>query len=784
MTQLAPAPTDLALAWPEHAPDQFAELFAQALQAEKAIVWLQDPALPPGCLRPVGKCGLTLLETTHLDLSEPSLAHQAQQEKRIQLLWTRDLQQLGSTETTLMKAHGLDTLLCLPFRLPDGTPGMLHAATTQPFIPDIHHIVEAAQVAQALTIGLHRARQKDETTRTAQRLQQIVDRSPDMIITRHGLNIVSVNPACHDILGYHPEEMVGHDLREFMHPDDIERNLHTNQSRILQGMSVRDYRNRYLHRDGHVVHLSWSVFHEGEGHIISIARDITDRVKNEEVLRESEQRFKVIADSVPILIWMSDLSKDRIFFNKTWLEFTGESVEESLGYGWTKFVHPEDVQRYIDIYTEHFEAQKEFQIEYRLRRFDGEYRWILATGVPRFSTSGEFSGFIGGCIEMHDRKLIQEALQESRHALEESEARFKAVTDSVPILIWMSDLSKDRVFFNRTWLEFTGSSPQDSQGHGWTQFVHPEDVQRYIDIYTEHFEAQKEFQIEYRLRRHDGEYRWILANGVPRFSPGGEFVGFIGGCIEMHDRRVAQEALRQNEAQLRELMEVQKRFVADAAHEIRTPLAAIQGNLDILIRYPHIDNKDKLEIIGDVQRESSRLGRLVHDMLQLARGDSGLSFKEDEVRLDQVLLDAWRETERINRNHHMVLTDLPRVWIYGDRDRLKQLALILLENATKYTPKGGTIQLSLKTNSQSAEFRVSDSGIGISETDLPRVFERFYRVDKARHRGQDPGGTGLGLPIAKWIVDQHHGDIWMESKLGEGTHAVVRLPLSEDNSTS
>ncbi|GEM44485.1 PAS domain S-box protein [Deinococcus cellulosilyticus] len=513
-----------------------------------------------------------------------------------------------------------------------------------------------------------------------------------------------------------------------------------------------------------------------EGETLGIGatiQDITHQKASERILQESQLFREKIMQTAPVVIYLMDLQAQHIVYSNQHmaevLGYTPQEVEHMSMRNMLSLVHHEDLAQTREVLSQMQDLQggDVISLEARFRHKSGSWRWFFVK-YTLFSRTEESLLVLGLALDITEQKQFQEALNES-------EQRFKDVSNSVPILIWMSDAQRNRTFFNRTWLEFTGSTTAESAGTGWTALVHPEDIERYLHIYHQNFEARTEFQIEYRLKRFDGQYRWILARGVPRFDLNGNFLGFIGGCIEMHDRKVAEEALKERETELQQVMNVQKRFVADAAHELRTPLTAIQGNLDILIRHPHIPEDEKKEIVQDVQREATRLGRLVNDMLQLARGDSGLAFKEEEVDLHRVLHSAFRDAERFSEDHHLELGKVENVTLYGDRDRLKQLLLILLENAVKYTPAGGTIRGTLVCSDSRAEVRISDNGIGIAEEDIPRVFERFYRVDKARQRSEDPGGTGLGLPIARWIVDQHGGKIWIESEVGKGTTVVVQL---------
>jgi signal transduction histidine kinase len=226
---------------------------------------------------------------------------------------------------------------------------------------------------------------------------------------------------------------------------------------------------------------------------------------------------------------------------------------------------------------------------------------------------------------------------------------------------------------------------------------------------------------------------------------------------------------------LEEAYRAQQRFVADAAHELRTPLTAIQANLDLLVRRKDLSSGERDEAVDEARRETRRLVRLVADLLALARADAGVPLASRLVELDRIVMDAFQQVRHQLAGQHMRVTEIEPVLVRGDPDRLKELLLILLDNALKYTPRSGEVSVRLKRRDGRAEVTVQDAGIGIAPSDLPRVFERFYRADPARTR--DPSSTGLGLSIAKWIVDQHGGSIALASEPGRGTTATVCLPL-------
>ncbi len=246
--------------------------------------------------------------------------------------------------------------------------------------------------------------------------------------------------------------------------------------------------------------------------------------------------------------------------------------------------------------------------------------------------------------------------------------------------------------------------------------------------------------------------------------------------VENQRDELGQLAITFNEmlANLQQAYEAQTRFVADASHELRAPLTIIQANLDFVERLTGVGDGEQRAAISEASAESRRLATLVADLLALARADAGSDIQREPVELDRVLLDAVGDMRRVSRGQSVEVVAIEPVMVAGDRDRLRQLFIALLDNAFKYTPPDGRVTVSLRRDGRDAEVRVVDAGIGIAAEDLPKVFERFYRADRARSR--DPGGTGLGLPIARWVARQHGGDVTLQSEAGRGTTAIVRIP--------
>src|SRR3989440_480500 len=252
-------------------------------------------------------------------------------------------------------------------------------------------------------------------------------------------------------------------------------------------------------------------------------------------------------------------------------------------------------------------------------------------------------------------------------------------------------------------------------------------------------------------------------------------------------------------ANLEELYQQQQRFVADASHELRAPITSIRCNLDLLAKAPDLPAEDAQAALADARAEADRMGRLVSDLLTLARSDSISQLgrirvngyrkdgdKKKPVDLDSLLLEVFRQYQPVGENGNgetrkqgprLLLQHIAPAKVYGDTDQLKQVLVALMDNALKYTPYEGTVSLSLTTSGNSAVVKVSDTGIGISPEDLPHIFERFYRADQSR--SHDRGGSGLGLAIVESIVQEHQGSIEVESTPGKGSTFIWKLPVAK-----
>jgi PAS domain S-box-containing protein len=362
----------------------------------------------------------------------------------------------------------------------------------------------------------------------------------------------------------------------------------------------------------------------------------------------------------------------------------------------------------------------------------------------------------------------------------ETELRFKSMADVAPVLLWMSGLDGLCTFFNQTWLEFTGRSMEEEWGVGWAEGVHFEDFQRCMDTYAKAFNERAIFEMEYRLRRHDGAYRWILDRGRPRHLPDGTFAGFIGSCVDITE-------LKHLESDLRRAVRGRDEFLSIASHELRTPIAALRLHLENLCR--------TIEKTADIRDElRSRLDRHAHGSLDKTTylttmvntlldvsllSDGRLRIEREPFDLAGVVRSVVERfgdaaahaqcTLRVAIEH-----DLVGRW---DRVRVEQVVTNLLSNALKYGA-GQPVDITASRVGEGDGVRlvVTDHGIGIKREDQPFVFDRFSRFVSARNYG----GFGLGLWISREIVAAHGGRIELDSTPGAGASFAVVLPGARD----
>jgi PAS domain S-box-containing protein len=357
---------------------------------------------------------------------------------------------------------------------------------------------------------------------------------------------------------------------------------------------------------------------------------------------------------------------------------------------------------------------------------------------------------------------------------------YRLLIQHSPVMIWRSGLDAKCDYFNETWLAFTGRTLEQEQGDGWAEGVHPDDFDRCVAYYLDHFHKREPFEMEYRLRRSDGEYRWIFDRGVPFADDSGTFAGYIGSCVDVDDRRRSQQAEEQHhQEQLRLAQDFERWILAIVSHDIRDPLSAIHfaaANLQVTAD-PASATRKHADIVA---RGVRRIERIVGDLLDLAREREGAGIPIDRRPTDlrTVCCHIIDELETIARDRQITLdceADATGAW---DEQRILQAISNLTSNAVRHGTPGSPVRLRVTGTEDHVSVEIRNRGSIPSEL-LPRIFEPFRSGRNHASRGD---GLGLGLFIARAIAEAHGGELNVDSGNDETAFCLV-LPRRFDPST-
>jgi two-component system, chemotaxis family, CheB/CheR fusion protein len=398
--------------------------------------------------------------------------------------------------------------------------------------------------------------------------------------------------------------------------------------------------------------------------------------------------------------------------------------------------------------------------------------------------------------------LAIEDITEHRQAeklMSEREFWFRNMANQAPVMIWVAGKDKRKNFFNDTWLEFTGRKLSELQGFGWRDDIHPDDASTYMGIYDDHFNKQLSFAIEYRLKRADGNYRWIVDTAKPTYLADGSFSGFIGSCSEIHDKKMIHEELeqrvRQRTQDLQHInMELQRsnnelqQFAYVASHDLQEPLRKILTFADRLQKFDTIPSSG-VSFVEKIVESSKRMRKLIDELLNFSR-TSRAEQKYEKLNLEDVLQTVLDDFELIISEKNAVIEHDRLPAIDGIPLQMEQLLHNLVGNALKFTKRNGTPILKIKYRSADEtvlvangldpaiphfEITFSDNGIGFAPEYADQIFDIFQRLNYK----QDYPGTGIGLALCRKIVNNHRGKIFAEGVENEGAVFRVILPAKQ-----
>jgi PAS domain S-box-containing protein len=572
-----------------------------------------------------------------------------------------------------------------------------------------------------------------------------------------------------EVFGYTDYIELSHtELVKHLHPDDLVIREQAFKDAIKTG--YLHYKSRLIWNDGsiHWFEGRGKLFYDQENKplkLIGTIRDISAEKKYQRQLEQSEQRFRdlIMTSPIPKAILKG---KDHV------VEMANEVLLEKI---WRKTESEVLGKKILDVFPELQEQKYPRLLDevYATGKKWAEHESLISLagndGIKKFYVDFEFAPLVEADNNISGIKLTAVDVTEkveARIKIEESEQKFRLLADSMPQHVWVADTSGEIYYFNQFVFDYSGLTLDQVKKDGWLQMVHPEDREENIKAWMHSITTGKDFLFEHRFRRYDGEYRWQLSRAIPQKDMYGNIQMWVGTSTDIQN--------------IKDIDSQKDYFIGMASHELKTPLTSIKGYVQMLQNINLTNNEALLKkSLNTIDKQVVVLTNLISDMLDISKIKSGhLSFNKENFEMTDLIYEIINEVNHIHPKHSTVLIKADKAHVFADRNRIGQVLINLLSNAVKYSPDSKEIHVSSIIQDGNVTVSVKDFGIGISQNDQRKIFERYYRVE-GKNEKRFPG-FGIGLFIAQDIIAKHDGKIAVESNLGKGSIFYFSLPLVEN----
>ena len=649
----------------------------------------------------------------------------------------------------------------------------------QPYLEADETISGITIIGNDVTEQVYAKRKIEESE---QRLRLMADLMPAKISNASADGSVTYfNKHWLDFSGYTFEELRDFGYHQIMHPDEVEEFQQRFQKAAETGTDLV-MEMRFKNKQGdYVWHLNIASPIKDKNGIhemwIGVSTEIHEQKTVTEKIKASEERFRLLVMQAPVAICVLR-GEDFIFeiLNQEMANLLDRKIEDSVGKPLFNVITEVKDQVYKELLDDVYRTGNRFvspELPLTIHR-KGRMEDVFVKFV--YEPLREADGTISGVMVLADEITDQ---VNARKAIEVSEKMFRVLTNNMPQKITNADAEGNIIFFNQQWLEDTGLTFDELVAGGWVKAIHPDDLEPMVNSW-EHFVATGDiFDVECRIKNKEGAYRWHLCRSVPVKDDLGKIIMWVGSKTDIHE-------LKEAKSKAEEAMQAKQQFLSNMSHEIRTPMNAIIGFTNVLLK-SKLD-KTQEEYLTAIKVSGDALLVLINDILDLAKVDSGrMTFEQIPFNLAtslsaMLLLFDIKIKEKNLELVEQLDSAIPEI-ILGDPTRLRQIILNLVSNAVKFT-EAGKITMCVALLKQDAEevtleFTVTDTGIGIHKNKLEHIFDDFGQA--AYENSRLYGGTGLGLPIVRKLIEQQGGTIRVESELGKGSVFSFELSFAKTN---
>lgn len=589
----------------------------------------------------------------------------------------------------------------------------------------------------------------------------------------HNGRILDVNLRAQEMYGYSREEMCGMSVEELSGPGFEQRHALQVMHRVAAGEpELFEWVGR--HRSGATfwveVNLKKVVL-EGAERLLAVVRDITERKHALEALRESEEKFRALADNIAQLAWIADAAGNIIWFNKRWYDYTGTTPQENEHGGWQQVQHPEHLDAVVEKLNRCLRAGDFWEDTMPLRGGDGSYRWFLSRAIPIRDERGRVTRWFGTNTDITERREMEESLRSA-------EERLSLAQQAAGIGMWTWEVGAEHPTFSENYCSVMGIERPPGSFEDFLDMLHPDDRLAVRKQFETAMTEGEQYESEFRVLTEDEPERWIMGRGRVFTDETGRAARISGIVFDITDQKQYEEELKRTMDELARSNRELEQFAYVASHDLKEPLRMIASYVLLLEKKyrGRLDGKADQYIHFAVDG-ADRMNRLIDGLLSYSRitlrreefgvVDANGAFAAAVANLEEAIREAGAAVSR---------DSLPQV--RGDETQLAQLLQNLISNGLKYRKKGVSPQVHVTAHREGKVwvFAVQDNGIGIDPEHHERIFQIFQRL----HTQEEYAGTGIGLASCKKIVEHHHGRIWLESTPGNGSTFFFSIPLERE----